>query len=136
MILSRRRIQGLTLAEVLVAVVFLGLCASSILSCVTTTARRLREVEQREIVLGYVRSQLEALAASSRKSVPTGLNTTSSATVAGIPKSLTLTRKVTAVSGTSDLFLVDVSAVWQLSASPNEPTRTLRLTTYVRSPYG
>ncbi|HRK21376.1 MAG TPA: hypothetical protein PLX06_06190 [Fimbriimonadaceae bacterium] len=134
--MSCRRIRGLTLAETLVAVVFLGLCASSILSCVTITSRRMREVEQREYVLGYVRSQLESLAATSRKTKPSGLSTTASTTITGIPKAVTVDKKVTAVAGTTDLFFVDVTASWTVSSAPDEPVRTLRLTTYVRSPYG
>lgn len=120
----------------MVAVVFLGLCASSILACVTTSSRRLREVEQREIVLGYLRGQLESLAATSRKTTPSGLASTTSANLAGIGQPITLDRKVTAVSGSTGLYLVDVSATWTVTASPEEPARTLRLTTYVRSPYG
>lgn len=96
----------------------------------------MREVEQREYVLSYVRSQIESMAATSRKTKPTGISTTTSTTIAGIPKSVTVDKKVTAVSGTTDLFLVDVAASWTVSSAPDEPTRTLRLTTYVRSPYG
>lgn len=136
MVLLGRVRRGFTLAEVLVAVVFLAICASSILACVTTTSQRIKEVAQREQVLGYTVTQIETLAASIRRSVPTPSTTVVNATLNEIPKQVSCERKVELVSGTSDLYLIDVKTTWTATSSAVNPTRVLRLTTYVRSPYG
>ena len=120
----------------MLAVVFLGLCASSILTCVTSTARRLRETEQREQVLTYLETQIEALASSSRKTPPAALNSTSSLTLTGISRQVTIDKVISLVPGTSDLYLVDLKATWYDTANMSDNQRVLRLTTYVRAPYG
>ena len=133
--LLRRRVRGLSLVEVMLAVVFLGICASSILACVTTTSRRMREVEQREQVLAYLQTQIEALAASSRK-LGSASSTSSSLTLSGISKQISFQKKVELVSGTTDLYKIEVTASWTASANLVDSPRTLTLTTFARTPYG
>jgi Tfp pilus assembly protein PilV len=134
---ARHRIRALSLIEVLLAVVFLGICASSILTCVTATTQKMREVEQRAVVLAHCQALVESLSSSSRRAVPSPLNSTTGITLNGIPDAVTVTRKVQPVVGTSDLFLVEVIATWNRPTfAKTMPAQTLRLTTYVRSPYG
>lgn len=135
MVPSRFRLRGLSLIEVMLAVVFLGICASSILACVTTTGRRMREVEQREQVLAYLQTQIESLASSARRS-GSAVSTSSSLTLTGIAKPVTIEKKVELVSGNTDLYKIDVTAYWYDTVGAKDPSRTLRLTTFVRSPYG
>lgn len=133
---ARRSVRGLTLIEVMVAVMFLGLCVSSILSCVSVSSRRMREVEQRQIVLSYMQSQMETLANTSRKTPPAALNTTTSINLNGISKAVSITKKATLVVGTTDLYFLDITANWSVTASTSNRSQILRLSTYVRSPYG
>ena len=136
MVPARRSIRGLTLIEVLVAVMFLGLCVSSILSCVSVSAQRMREVEQRQVVLSYMQSQMESLSNSSRRTPPAALNSTSSVTLNGIGKAVSITKKASLVVGTTDLYFIDITANWNVTASKTNRSQVLRLSTYVRSPYG
>lgn len=119
----------------LLAVVFLGICASSILACVTTTGKRIREVQQREQILAYLQTQMESLSSSNRR---VGVATTSSSSLnlSGISKQVTIDKKVELVTGTTDLYKVEVTANWNDTVSAKDTGRTMSLTTYVRSPYG
>lgn len=136
MVSYRRFIRGLTLIEVMVAVVFLGLCVSSILSCISVSSQRMREVEQRQVVLSYMQSQMENLASSSRKTPPAALNSTTNITLNGISQAVVITKKASLVVGTTDLYFIDITANWNVTASKTNRSQTLRLSTYVRSPYG
>lgn len=136
MVSYRRRVRGLTLIEVMVAVVFLGLCVSSILSCISVSSQRMREVEQRQVVLSYMQSQMESLSNSSRRTPPAALNTTSNISLNGISQAVSVTKKATLVVGTTDLYFIDITANWNVTASRTNRSQTLRLSTYVRSPYG
>lgn len=136
MVSYRRFIRGLTLIEVMVAVVFLGLCVSSILSCVSVSSQRMREVEQRQVVLSYMQSQMENLSSSSRKTPPAALNSTTNITLNGISQAVVITKKASLVVGTTDLYFIDITANWNVTASKTNRSQTLRLSTYVRSPYG
>jgi len=132
----RRLIRGLTLIEVMVAVIFLGLCVSSILSCISASSQRMREVEQRQMVLSYMQSQMESLANSSRRTPPAALNTTTNVTLNGIAQAVSVNKKASLVVGTTDLYFLDITASWKVTASKTNRAQTLRLSTYVRSPYG
>lgn len=136
MVSYRRFIRGLTLIEVMVAVVFLGLCVSSILSCVSVSSQRMREVEQRQVVLSYMQSQMENLSSSSRKTPPAALNSTTNITLNGISQAVVITKKASLVVGTTDLYFIDITANWNVTASKTNRSQILRLSTYVRSPYG
>jgi type II secretory pathway pseudopilin PulG len=124
------------MVEVLMAVVFLGACASSILACVSATSTRMREVEQREVVLATVQSQMEAFVASVRRAVPTPSNSTVQASLPGISKQVSINRKIELLAGTTDVYLIDVTASWNATASKTDRAQVLRMTTYMRSPYG
>ena len=132
----RCRVRGLTLIEVMVAVIFLGLCVSSILSCISVSSQRMREVEQRQVVLSYMQSQMETLASTSRKTPPAALNTTTNITLNGISQAVSVNKKASLVVGTTDLYFLDITANWNVTASKTNRSQTLRLSTYVRSPYG
>ena len=136
MVSYRCRVRGLTLIEVMVAVIFLGLCVSSILSCISVSSQRMREVEQRQVVLSYMQSQMETLASTSRKTPPAALNTTTNITLNGISQAVSVNKKASLVVGTTDLYFLDITATWNVTASKTNRSQTLRLSTYVRSPYG
>jgi hypothetical protein len=96
----------------------------------------MREVEQRQVVLSYMQSQMESLANSSRRTPPAALNTTTGITLNGIAKAVTVNKKVSLVVGTTDLYFLDITATWNVTASKTNRSQVLRLSTYVRSPYG
>lgn len=118
------------------AVVFLGLCVSSILSCISVSSQRMREVEQRQVVLSYMQSQMENLSNSSRRTPPAALNSTTNITLNGIGQAVSVTKKASLVVGTTDLYFIDITANWNVTASRTNRSQSLRLSTYVRSPYG
>ena len=96
----------------------------------------MREVEQRQVVLSYMQSQMETLASTSRKTPPAALNTTTNITLNGISQAVSVNKKASLVVGTTDLYFLDITATWNVTASKTNRSQTLRLSTYVRSPYG
>ncbi len=134
--LRLRRVRGLTLVELLLAITYLGLCASSILGCITAAAQKMKEIEQREAVLSYLTSQMEALTATARRPGATTLSNSINVTIAGVLKQVNVVRKIESVGGYPDLFYIEVTATWTVSSTRANRTQTLKLSNYARSPYG
>jgi hypothetical protein len=124
------------LVELLLAVTYLGLCASSILGCITASAQKMKEVEQRRSVLNYVTSLMEGLAASTRRPGAASLTNVSNVTIPGIANQVQITRKIEAVAGHTDVFYIETTAVWTVSSTKTNRQQQLTLSTYVRTPYG
>lgn len=96
----------------------------------------MKEVEQREAVLGYVTSQVEAFAHAARKPGAVPSSSSFNASLAGITQPVSITRKIEAVSGNTDLFYVEVTGTWKVTSSKTNRYQSIQLSTYVRTPYG
>jgi type II secretory pathway pseudopilin PulG len=123
------RRKGTTLAELLVATVFLGICAASILGAVTSAIAHTGQAERRSFALGAAEASIEALRASHISSSPSTGSTIDTIPLPG-GRSGTRTRVVALVSGYTDLYTVTVTLSWTESFGPD----TITIETLVRAP--
>lgn len=149
---NRRR--GTTLAELLVAAVFLGAAASGLIGSTVYTAKRAEISRKRAVVLAVMKNELEAARAAAKTSNLSPSTRTVTYTKGGklanasgnalptdglpmstisIADKVTVTRKVTAISGMPKLFQVEVTGAWEGDSSyASMGSKTLTLTAQVR----
>ena len=125
----------MTLVELLVAVVFIGICVSSIISCVTNAAARAVYARRRVILLGYARSAIESTRSSAKASaLTTGLTMSVISGVPGFTGSATLSKNITLQSGYTNLYKVNVTINWTEKALGINRSDSMVLETYMRAP--
>lgn len=121
--------KGTTLAELLVATVFLGICAASILGAVTSSIAHTGQAERRSAALGLAEASIEALRASSISSSPSTGTTVAIVTLPG-GRSGTRTRVTALVGGYTDLYSITVTVAWTETFG----TDSIVLSTLLRAP--
>ncbi len=128
----RVNMRGTTLAELLVAVVFLGVCVTSILACVTSSQEKATYAKRRAMVLGLLTDQMELARTSVlQNTIVAGVNTTNP-TLTGLESAVTLTQTVVLVGGYTTLYSVTVTATWTEQMPNYTRAETMTLQTYVR----
>jgi len=127
-----RPLRGTTLAELLVATVFLGLCAAPLVAATSSANRAATYASRRLVIMAAIDDQFNLTMAAGRSDPLTvGSTKTSVAVFGGVNVQLTTTIQL--ATGYSDVYLVTVSADW------NEPTRndladSMSFSTYIRAP--
>lgn len=104
--------RATTLVELLVCVVFIGLCASAMLGAIGTSSRSSSVAEEKLIGLTLAKNQLDQARADARAGTLSTGTTTTNPTGTGIKYPVTVQRVISAVGGTADLFLVRATVSW------------------------
>jgi len=133
---ARERLDGTTLVELLVAVIFIGICVSSIITCVTNAAARSVYARRRVLILGQVRSAIEQSKSTAKTSALTAGTTISVISVPGLTGNATMTKTVTVVSGYTNLYKVNVTASWTEKALGINRSDSMVMETWMRAPDG
>lgn len=131
---GQRVLSGTTLVELLVAVVFIGICVSSILACVTTSGKRSVYARRRMLMLAQARSEIERTKASGRTTALTAGSTNTSAVVAGFTGTATLSKTIALISGYTNLYRVTVTVTWTERSVGVSRNDSVSLETWTRSP--
>lgn len=131
---EQRLLGGTTLVELLVAVVFIGVCVSSILACVTTSGTRAIYARRRMLMLAQARSEIEKTKAQGRTASLTAANTTTSAVVPGFTGTASMAKSVALVTGYTNLYRITVSITWTERGVGTSRSDSLSLETWTRSP--
>lgn len=125
----RGRLGGSSLIELLIAVIFLGIGATTIVSAVSTGATRALYAKHRETALALVQNQIDAVRITSRTSSLTVGTTVTTGGASNIPAGVTVTTTISLVSGYTNLYDVAITATWPEKSK----TDSLKVETYVRA---
>ena len=112
MIAAEKREWGTTLAELLVAVVFLAVCVSGIVACLVGSKHNASYAGRRAVALAAATSVIERARADARAG-SLSLGTSGPVDVAGMPAPASCTCTVTRIGGTTDLYEVAVAVTWK-----------------------
>ena len=130
---ANERQRGTTLAELLVAVVFLAVCASGILACLASSRHNAGYAGRRAIALATATSVIEG-ARSNAANGALVVGTSGPIPVAGIPAPASYICTVALVAGYTDLYEVTVNLTWTESTTRGSRGDSLQLVTRLRSP--
>lgn len=133
--IGRGKKRGTTLVEVMVALVFLGICASTLLAAVNRSQITASVAQDRLAAFSLAQAQIQAIRATARTAALSPGITASSATVPTISTQVAVTKTITAVPGYSDLFKVQIQATWGDSSNPTRAGRAV-VSTIMRAPSG
>lgn len=122
--------RGTTLVELLVCVVFLGLCSAAMLGAIGTASRSSSIAEEKLIALTLAKNELDQARAAAAKGTLTVSNVTTNPTGTGIKYPVTVQTIATTVGGVADLYYVRTRVSWA-SDTGNEHSGKVDLETYV-----
>jgi Tfp pilus assembly protein PilV len=128
------RLDGTTLVELLVAVVFIGICVGSIVNCVTNAAARSVYGRRRILMFSVVRSEIERAKASAKSAALTPGTTFFSVSMAGFTGSGTETKTIALISGYTNLYKVNISITWTEKALGINRSDLMTMETWTRAP--
>jgi Tfp pilus assembly protein PilV len=131
-IVAKERQRGTTLAELLVAVVFLAVCVSGIVASVASSQRNASYARRRALALATASCEIERARAEG-KAGTLAVAAAAPVTISGLPGPGTYTRHVVKSSGYSSLYAVMVTVTWSEPTSSGSRSDSLVLTTLVRS---
>lgn len=100
------------MVESLVALIFLGVTAGSILSAVAYCDNQANTARRREAILEVLRGQIDQVRANATGGTVTNGVTASSVSVSGIQNKVSVTVTISNVAGFASLKQVDVTASW------------------------
>lgn len=107
-----RKLAGTTLVELLICVIFLGLCAAAMLNAVSAAGRQASIAEEKLLALAVAKNELaNAQAAAKTGTIVVG-TTTTNPTDTGIKYPVSVKTVISAVSGYSDLYQVSSQVTW------------------------
>ena len=135
MIAAKGRRCGTTLAELLIAVVFLTVCVSGIVACVVSSRRNASYSGRRATALAAAAGVIERASADAANGNLT-VGMIGPVDVAGIPAPATYTRTVDLVPGHTCLYEVTVNLTWKEHSPGSERDAGVTLATRLRSPNG
>ena len=125
--------RGTTLVELLVASVFLGLCASAMLTAIASAQSKADVARLRSIALGLAQDEI----ANARSAAANGtltIGTTATTRIDTGIRSVTITRTVAAVVGFTDLYSVSATVTFNRDVKGNTAAETVTISTMVRQP--
>lgn len=130
---TKRSERGITLIELLVAIVVLGIIAAPILGCISLFRQNVAEARTQALVDAMLRDAVVNKASEGLvTSLVTGiLPTTNKRLPGGID--VTLTTDIGSVSGYTNLYKIKATATWDVPYAGSR-TDTASLETYVVSP--
>jgi type II secretory pathway pseudopilin PulG len=129
-----RHLRGTTLVELLIAVVFLAICTSSILACVWNSQTQGTYANRRSAVLAAIQAQIYTARGQARLGSLTPGATTTPTAVQGLSSSLGVTTTISLWPGYTNLYLVTVSASWTEESRGVNRSDSLSISTLVRAP--
>jgi type II secretory pathway pseudopilin PulG len=122
--------RGTTLVELMVCVVFLGLCSAAMLGAIGTASRSSSIAEEKLIAVTLAKNELDKARAAGNKGTLTAFNVTTNPTGTGIKYPVTVQTVSVAVAGVADLYFVRTRVSWT-SDTGNEHSGKVDLETYV-----
>lgn len=123
------------MVELLVAVVFMGICVSSIVASVQTSNKRDVYARRRILMLAQARASIEASRATARTTALTTGITTANPVTAGFSGSASLIKTIALVSGYTNLYRVNIQISWtEPAAQGTDRSDSLILETWMRAP--
>jgi len=122
--------RGTTLVELLVCVVFLGLCSAAMLGAIGTASRSSSIAEEKLIALTLAKNELDKARLAAAKGTLGVFNVTTNPTGTGIKYPVTVQTIATTVGGVTDLYYVRTRVSWA-SDTGNEHSGKVDLETYV-----
>lgn len=129
----RRRVRGITLIELLVAVVVLGIIAAPILGCILFVRQSMVDARTEAKVQSALRDAVYSTAAGGKTISLTLTNIVGATQRLLGGTDLVVTTSVTRVSGYSNLYSIKATATWT-QYNTNGRAQTSSLETYVISP--
>lgn len=121
---------GTTLVELLVCVVFIGLCSAAMLGAMGSASRSSSIAETKLLALTLAKNELDkARAAGGAGTISVGTSTTTP-TGTGIKYPVTVQRQITSVAGVPDLYFVRARVTWTSSVG-SEHSGQVTVETYV-----
>jgi Tfp pilus assembly protein PilV len=131
---ARKRMLGTSLAELLLVVVFLGICVGAVLGAVTSSTTRSVYAKRRVLALALARSEIDKVRALARTSTLATGSTFTSPSITGFGAAVSLQKSVSSVAGSTGVYRVSITVSW--NERPNGVLRvdSLNLETYVRAP--
>lgn len=120
--------------EVMVAVVFLSLCSAGILQSVTTAQNRASVAQDRLYALTLAQNTLDTVRRTAKTSALTPAITSTSPSNSGLPGTVTLKQTITAVSGYTNLYSIQVKVTWGSVTLPKNRSSNLTIETILRAP--
>ena len=121
---------GTTLVELLICVIFLGLCAAAMLNAVGAASRQASVAEEKLLALATAKNQIAQQQAAARDGTLAVGTSTTNPTDTGIRFPVTVTTTVSAVGGYTDLYQVLTRVSW-VSDIGAEHSGAVQLQTYV-----
>jgi hypothetical protein len=116
-------------------VVFIGICVSSIVNCVTNAAARAVYARRRILMLGQARTAIESCKSTAKTSALTsGTTFFTLSGISGFTGSATMTRTISLVSGYTNLYRVNISISWSEKALGINRNDTLVTEAWMRAP--
>lgn len=123
--------RGTTLVELMVCVIFLGLCAGAMLNSIGTAGRQSSIAEERILGVTLAKNELDKARAMARANTLVVGTTTTNPTNTGIKYPVTVTTTVSvAPPGNQDLYLVHAVVSWT-SDTTQDHSGSIALDTYV-----
>lgn len=123
------------MVELLVAVVFIGICVSSIVNCVQTSNKRDVYARRRILMLAQARASIEASRATARTTALTTGVTVANPVTAGFTGTASLIKTTSLISGYANLYKVNVQISWsEPAAQGDNRSDSLTLETWMRAP--
>ena len=112
--------RGTSLAELLVAIIFIASCAGAILGSVSGSVQRSGYAKRRALALSQAKSTIESLR--------------STVSLTGFGGPVAQTRVISAISGHTNLFRVNVRITWADRGGGGSRSDDLTLETILRCP--
>lgn len=124
--------RAVTLVEILVATVFLGICGAAVTDTIGTSLTQIARMERRAVALNLVKNELEYWTAySQRQSVVQETRSRTEILPGNVNCTLTT---LTADDGSATIEGFTVTATWPERKGARNYTETLQMRTEVRSP--
>ncbi len=125
-----RRRAGTTLVELMVCMVFLGLCSAAMLNAIGAASRQASIAEEKLLALSTAKNELAKAQADARANSISVGSTTTYPTDTGIKYPVSVQTTISAVGGYVDLYLVTTRVTWTSTSGP-EHSGKVDLQTYV-----
>jgi Tfp pilus assembly protein PilV len=129
----QHRKRGVTLAEVLVATAFLGICSAALVDTTTQTAANLARTERRAVALSALRNQMEAMVEKARQS---GSAPGKLSTPVKLPDGILATVETNSIMAVNSSNVAQIigSVQWGESIEGKVFTKSISLEVYARCP--
>jgi Tfp pilus assembly protein PilV len=125
---------GTTLVELLVAVVFIGICVSALVACVSAGDKSSTNGRRRILMLAQARTEIEKSRSLARAAALSPSVVSYNAATSGFTGSATLSKQTTLISGYTNLYKVTVTISWVERSYGVSRNDSLTLETWMRAP--